>query len=121
MKNQSFKMRTKSPGGQYSLAFKKRIVQEYLSGGPTQEELRKKHGIKGHSTILYWCRQYGNLQYIETFGRGRAMKDPQQQRIKELEKRLKQAELKVLAYETLIEVIKEEDGIDLLKKDAAKQ
>jgi len=42
------------------------------------------------------------------------MKDPQKQRIKDLEK-----QLKVLAYEKLISLT--EKGISILKKDAAKQ
>ena len=49
------------------------------------------------------------------------MKDPQKQRIKELEKALQDERLKVIAWEKLYEVIKREDGIDLLKKDVAKQ
>lgn len=49
------------------------------------------------------------------------MKDPQKQRIKELEKQLEDAKLKVLAYEKLISITEKEEGISILKKDAAKQ
>ena len=49
------------------------------------------------------------------------MKDPQKQRIKALEKALENEKLKVVAYEKLLEIIEREDGINLLKKDAAKQ
>ena len=49
------------------------------------------------------------------------MRDPQKQRIKELEKQLEDARLKVLAYEKLISVTEKEEGISILKKDAAKQ
>ena len=44
------------------------------------------------------------------------MKDPQKQRIKELEKQLEDARLKVLAYEKLISVTEKEEGIRILKK-----
>ena len=49
------------------------------------------------------------------------MKDPQKKRIKDLEKQLEDARLKVLAYEKLISIAEREDGISILKKDAAKQ
>ena len=47
------------------------------------------------------------------------MKDPQKQRIKELEKQLADAKLKVLAYEKLITITEQEEGINILKKGAA--
>ncbi|MNR55170.1 hypothetical protein D3C85_1754910 [compost metagenome] len=49
------------------------------------------------------------------------MKDPQKQRIKELEKQLEEAKLKIIAYEKLISIAEKEEGINILKKDAAKQ
>jgi hypothetical protein len=49
------------------------------------------------------------------------MKDPQKQRIKELEKQLEAANLKILAYEKLISIAEQAEGISILKKDAAKQ
>lgn len=49
------------------------------------------------------------------------MKDPQKRRIKQLEKALENERIKVAAYEKLLEIIEREDGINFLKKDAAKQ
>jgi len=49
------------------------------------------------------------------------MKDPQKQRIKELEKQLAEEKLKVIAFQKLIEIAEREEGISILKKDAAKQ
>ena len=48
------------------------------------------------------------------------MKDPQKQRIKELEKKLKAAELKLKVYDKLIEVTNRELDTDILKKIEAK-
>jgi transposase len=120
MENQEIKEKSKSPV-KYSVAFKKRIVQEYARGYLNKEQLKEKYGIGGKSTVLKWCRKYGNLHYLKKVPVGRPMNDPDKQRIKELEKQLKEAQFKVIAYETLIEVIKQEDGIDLLKKGAAKR
>lgn len=44
-----------------------------------------------------------------------------QERISQLEKSLEYERLRVSAYERLIEIVKQEDGIDVLKKDGAKQ
>jgi hypothetical protein len=49
------------------------------------------------------------------------MKDLQKQRIRELEKQLEEANLKVLAYERLISNAEKAEGISILKKDVAKQ
>jgi hypothetical protein len=44
------------------------------------------------------------------------MKDPQKQKIKELEKKLKQAEEKLIIYDKLIEVTSRQMGEDVKKK-----
>ena len=105
----------------YSLAFKKKVVQELSKGLLNRVELRAKYGIGGKSTISRWSKQFANLAYQEKALVGRPMKDKLKQRIKELERQLEDEKFKVLAYETLIEIVKKEDGIDLLKKDVAKQ
>jgi transposase len=71
--------------------------------------------------VLNWCRKYGKLHYPEAGTSERQMKDPQKQRIKELEKQLEDAKLKLLAYEKLISIAEKAEGISILKKDAAKQ
>jgi len=99
----------------YSLAFKLKVVREYELGYHTKDSLMNKYQIGGHSTVLQWCRKYGKLYYSKTTMPGRPLKDPQKQRIKELEYKLKQAREKILVYEKLIEVTKRETGIDVRK------
>lgn len=111
-----------SPNSSYAETFKRMVVREFEQGTLNKKQLSRKYGLRGHCTILKWCRKYGNLHYPYRNGTiGRPMKDPQKQRIKELEKALQDERLKVIAWEKLYEVIKREDGIDLLKKDEAKQ
>jgi transposase-like protein len=105
----------------YSVAFKKKVVQELEKGLLNRVELRAKYGIGGKSSITRWSKEFAILRYKEKALMGRPMKDKLKQRIKELEKQLKDEKFKVLAYETLIEIVKEEDGIDVLKKDGAKR
>ena len=112
-----------TPDPRYTESFKKMVVREFEQGTLNKDQISAKYRIPGHSTLLRWCRQYGRLPYHPPRNGiiGRPMKDPQKQRIKELEKQLENERLKVIAYEKLLEVIEREDGINLLKKDAAKQ
>jgi transposase len=121
MKNQEIKSKSVSPGGRYSESFKKKVVQEYERGLLNKDQMQAKYGIGGNSRILQWCRKYGKLHYPEKGALGRPMKDPQKQRIKDLEKQLEDAKLKLIAYEELIAITEKEDGISILKKDGAKQ
>jgi transposase-like protein len=105
----------------YSEAFKRQVVREFESGSLNKDQLQRKYGIGGNSRILEWCREYGKLAYPKNISSGRPMKDPQKQRIKELEKALELANLKVRAYEKLIEITERNEGIDILKKGGAKQ
>ena len=105
----------------YSEAFKKQLVREYEQGLLNKDQLMRKYSIGGNSTVLSWCRKYGNLHYpTGTSHMGRPQSDPQQQRIKELEQKLQQAQQKLKVYEKLIEVASREMGADVVKKIGAK-
>lgn len=114
------KLRTGIPVVQYSEAFKKQVVREYEKGAFSKKQIQAKYGIKGKSRLLDWCRKYGRFAYHEPSTNGRPMKDPQKQRIKELEKKLKAAELKLKVYDKLIEVTNRELSTDVIKKIEAK-
>jgi len=120
MKKQDLKGKELSPSIRYSEAFKRTVVMEYERGILNKAQIKSKYGIGGKSRVLDWCRKYGKLVY-PTGNNGRPMKDPQKQRIKDLEKQLEEARLKVLAYEKLISIAEKEEGISILKKDVAKQ
>lgn len=68
---------------------------------------------------MKWCRKYGKFDYPKEKSIGRPTKDPQQ-RIKELEVKLKKSELTVKVYEKLIEVTNREFDTDIIKKIEAK-
>ena len=123
MKGQRTQRNPYTPDPRYTESFKLMVVREFERGRLNKDQLSLKYSIPGHNTILRWCRKYGKLHYPAPRRGiiGRPMKDPAQQKIKELEQALKDEKLKVYAYEKLLEVIKREDGIDLLKKDVAKQ
>lgn len=99
----------------YSESFKRKVVREYEGGYLSKDDLMNKYKTGGHSTVLQWCRKYGKLYYPKVTSPGRPMKDPQKQRIKELEAALKETREKLLVYEKLIEITKRKTGLDLLK------
>lgn len=108
------------PAKKFSEAFKKKVVREYERGLLNKDQLMRKYQLGGKSLVLQWCRKYGKFAYCTSMGNGRPMKDPQKQRIKELEKKLKAAELKLKVYDKLIEVTNRELDTDILKKIEAK-
>lgn len=114
------RLKTGPPKPQYSEAFKKQIVREFEQGVHNKDQLQRKYGLGGKSRVLEWCRKYGKFAYNSPTANGRPMKDPQKQRIKELERKLKAAELKLKVYDKLIEVTNRELDTDILKKIEAK-
>jgi transposase-like protein len=120
MEQIKIRLRTGSPTPHYSEAFKKQVVREYENGAFSKKQIQVKYGIKGKSRLLDWCRKFGRFAYQEPAINGRPMKDPQKQRIKELEKKLKAAELKLQVYDKLIEVTNRELDTDILKKIEAR-
>jgi transposase len=116
MEQLRIRLKSNGPGKRYSEAFKKQVVQEFEKGVLNKDQLQIKYGIAGKSRVLEWCRKYGKFAYNIPTQNGRPMKDPQKQRIKELEKKLKAAELKLKVYDKLIEVTNRELNQDVIKK-----
>lgn len=121
MSYQVVKVKGQGSGKKYSESFKRMVVAEFESGRLNKDQLQRKYEIGGNTTIFEWCQKYGKLYYANKKSIGAPMKDPQKQRIKELEKHLADAELKLLAYQKLIEIAEREEGISILKKGEAKQ
>ena len=119
MKRQRVKLPGAQPRRKYSESFKRKVVDEYERGFLNKDRLAARYGIKGNDTILTWCRKYGKLPYPRRADAqtGRPMKDPQKQRIKELERALSDALLKIKAYEKLIELAEQQEGVVIKKKD----
>lgn len=115
------KLKGEGPSKWYSEAFKKVVVEEFERGPLNKDQLQVKYGIGGNTRIFDWCKKYGKLHYPIKGKPGAPMKDPQKRRIKDLEKELADVKLKLLAYETLISIAEKEEGISILKKDAAGQ
>lgn len=118
----SLKITIKStkPQKRFSELFKRQVVKEFERGLLNKDQLQIKYGLGGNSTVLKWCRKYGKFAYPQKRATGRPMKDPQKQRIKELEAKLKAAEQKIKVYDKLIEITNRELDQDIIKKIEAR-
>jgi transposase len=114
------RLKVSSPPQVFSEMFKKQVVREFESGHLNKDQLMKKYKLGGKSLVLEWCRKYGRFVYPSKLSTGRPMKDPQKQRIKDLETQLKAAELKLQVYDKLIEITNRELDIDIVKKIEAR-
>ena len=115
----------------FTEAFKMQVLSDYYSNGCNVRATARKWGIV-HQNILQWqkdsCKNQNKdvslpQEESETDMSSEEKQDilALQERISQLEKSLEYERLRVSAYERLIEIVKQEDGIDVLKKDGAKQ
>lgn len=105
----------------YSEVFKKQVVKEFEQGLFTKAELRRRYQIRSHSCIDSWLKKYGKFTYQDKLTIGRPMKDPQSQRIKELEAQLAKKEQELLVFKKFIEIAERELKVEIVKKSGSKQ
>lgn len=109
----------------YSLAFKLSVVEQVEKGEMTYRQAQLRYGIQGRSTVLVWCRKHGLQDWTQPRGRSKRKatmntkpRTPEQ-RIKELEKQLKDEKLKSALFEKVIDIMRDEHGV-AVKKHAGK-
>lgn len=108
----------------YTLAFKLSVVDQVEKGEMTYKQAQYRYGIQGRSTVLTWLRKHGRLDWHNhspILHKDSQMSDPTlpqtpDQRIKELEVQLKEANEKARLFEAMLDVIKNEYGIRIPKK-----
>lgn len=109
----------------YTLAFKLAVVDEVEQGALTYKEAQRKYGIQGRSTVLNWLRKHGRMDWgtlssVDIKRAGMMVKKDlpmtPEQKIKALEMELKDTKLKAELFESMLEVIRTEYGVNLPKK-----
>jgi hypothetical protein len=120
-------MRRKKP--YYSLKTKKQAVQMVAAGLLSEDEVFQKHKIS--RTLLHQWQHWYDKFFIQPLQNPEPMakrKLTDQEKIKQLEQRLKDAEqqakyekLKREGYETMMKIAEEEFNIKFRKKSGAKQ
>lgn len=124
----------------FSEAEKHFIIQELLSSGCTKVQIWEKYTgqVEEHGQLLRWMRKLGYDSSVRTrrpnFGTKTVDMSPKKsknetvnsfhdfetlqlkKRIDELEKKLKDAEMKAIAYSTMVDVAEKEFNIPIRKK-----
>lgn len=109
----------------YTLAFKRAVVDEVERGDLSYKQAQRRYGIQGRSTVLVWLRKHGRRDWGSVSDlltcRSDAMSaQPREltpeQRIKILEVELAQAREKAALFEAMLDVIRKEYGVKLPKK-----
>ena len=110
----------------YTLAFKLAVVEQIEKGELTYKQAQSRYGIQGRSTVLVWLRKHGRLGW-GVGASSAAMpidKTPKaltpEQRIKELETQLKDSLQKALLFEAVIDVLRRDYGVRVVKKPLGK-
>jgi len=113
----------------YTLAFKLSVVEQVEKGDLSYKQAQEHYGIQGRSTVLVWLRKHGRQNWGPMAHYGR-MTEPTQstsgqsltpeQRIKELEVQLKEAREKSQFFEAVIDVLKKDYGVRVVKKPVGK-
>lgn len=109
----------------YSLAFKLSVVEQVEKGEMTYKQAQRRYGIQGRSTVLVWCRKHGLQDWSDPKGRGKrrttmtdkpAKPPTPEQRIKELERQLKEEKQKSALFERVIDIMRDDYGVSVKKR-----
>jgi transposase-like protein len=111
----------------YSQSFKDQVLNDYFQSEMSQHDCAHKWNIP-ETTLNTWANNCKSRVKSVTLLSNSIHMNPTAQAIENLrienEKLRREVEyqkLKVAGYERLLEIVKQEDGIDLLKKGGAKQ
>lgn len=112
----------------YSLAFKLAVVDQVEKGELSYTQAQDRYGIQGRSTVLVWLRKHGRQDWSQGASiraqRSRVMTTPKpltpEQRIKELEQQLEVATQKAQFFEAVVDVLKTDYGVSIVKKRPGK-
>lgn len=105
----------------YESSLKIAVAREYLTSNLGYGKLAQKYGLNGASVVREFVKWYkkrypqGHEQQPEQTLESKGVRD------KQVDKALQEANLKIEALETLIEIAQKELGVDIVKKFGTKQ
>jgi transposase-like protein len=115
------------PSKNYTIKEKRKIAQLVISGKESVLSASQRFGIGGSMTIYRWIKQFqdGKLQLQSSTTMAKDQKNPSNSITVSdnatMQDELEMLRLKVLAYETMIDIAEKELGISIKKKSSAKQ
>lgn len=123
------KKRMGNPNKYFTDSEKHHIIQEYLRLKCSKREIWQKYtgSPNEHGHLLMWMRKLGyNTKPIQRRNKTSDMKKQKaeenfenlqlKKRVEELEKKLKEAEMKAIAFSTMVDIAEEEFNIPIRKK-----
>ena len=99
----------------YTLAFKLSVVDQVEKGEMTYKEAQEYYGIQGTSTVLVWLRKHGTLNWHASSERLMKKETPEQ-KIKRLERELKDKEDHIYLLDETIKYVDRVKGTKFRKK-----
>ena len=125
------KPRKNKPGGKaiYDESLKIAVARAYITGNLSFSQVAEKFKIAGVREVVggfvKWYRKHYQEELLSTNtsppNLNKDNNTEQQKRVKELEKELSHANLKIAVLEIMIEIAEKELGIDIRKKPGTKQ
>ena len=109
----------------YTLAFKLAVVEQVEKGELTYKQAQTRYGIQGRSTVLSWLRKHGKQNWAaaslatKPIDHSPKSLTPEQQ-IKALQVELAQAQEKARLFEAVLDVLKKDYGVRVVKKPSGK-
>ena len=110
----------------YTLAFKLAVVEQVEKGELTYKQAQARYGIQGRSTVLVWLRKLGRQGWGRAASCAAMPPDKQttpptpEQQIKALQVQLKEANEKARLFEAMLDVLKKDYGVRVVKKPLGK-
>jgi transposase len=108
----------------YTLGFKLSVVALVEQGEMTYKQAQRCYGIQGRSTVLSWLRKYGSLDWTIPRTYQLCMPKAEEtpaQKIKRLERELKDEKTRNLILNTMIDLSDAQYGTSIRKKFSPKQ
>lgn len=123
MKKRTVKRGRKS---RYPVSFKRQVVRLVSAEGLSNREAQSRFNLSSPALVSAWYKEYSSD--IEVLNPEEAMKKKDdknrseaEKKIKELEKALAEARLKITGLEMMIDIAEEELKVDIRKKSDTKQ
>jgi len=107
----------------YSDSFKREVIREIKSGFLSKAEARRKYDIPGRSTIIGWIRKFDGktTDYRRIMDYKKSDKEALIKRIKELERKLEEEQIRSEGLSKMIDIAEEQLKITIRKKSSTKQ
>jgi transposase-like protein len=110
---------------------KLKVVEEYLGTDVSQEELKKKYGFSGNSSIANWMLKFGlskpdqeQISIYKAMSKETAKTDKEKElqlRVDQLEKDLELEKLRSRVLDKMIDIAERDLKIPIRKKSGTKQ